>query len=170
MEKIIAAQAKHKFGDIISFARYNQEYFEVNITTVPAFHLAFPVNNLESTYKFYVDLIGCRVGRQTNTWMDFNFFGHQITAHLSEDANRGAESNMVDGDMVPVRHFGVILDWEGWHELVRKLRRADVQFIVEPHTRFNGEIGEQATFFCQDPSGNALEFKSFKDMSQVFAT
>jgi hypothetical protein len=142
----------------------------VNVTTLPAFHLAFPVSNLEDTYQFYVDLIGCQIGRQTDTWMDFNFFGHQITAHLSEKSNQGIASNKVDGDMVPVRHFGVILDWESWHELVRKLRCSDVQFIIEPRHRFSGETGEQVTFFCQDPSGNALEFKSFKDMDQVFAT
>lgn len=138
--------------------------------TMPAFHLAFPANNLEEAYKFYVDLIGCHVGRQTNTWIDFNFFGHQITAHLSADANRDTAVNWVDGDRVPVRHFGVILDWESWHDMVCKLHRANVHFIIKPHTRFSGEIGEQATFFCQDPSGNALEFKSFRNVNQVFAT
>ena len=137
--------------------------------TFPRFHLAFPVVDLEFTRRFYVDLLGCTVGRESAAWIDFDFFGHQITAHLSPQETRKAAVNPVDGDQVPVRHFGVILEWEAWHALANKLTRRNATFVIHPHIRFKGEVGEQATMFIKDPSGNALEFKSFQDMSRVFA-
>jgi extradiol dioxygenase family protein len=137
--------------------------------TFPRFHLAFPVTDLHLTRQFYVEVLGCRVGRESTSWIDFNFFDHQITAHLSPEETRSVAANPVDGDQVPVRHFGVILEWEAWHELAEQLERAKVPFVISPHIRFQGEVGEQATMFVRDPSGNALEFKSFKDMGRVFA-
>lgn len=133
------------------------------------FHLAFPVSDLSQTRSFYEGLLGCSVGRTADRWIDFNFFGHQVTAHLKPEEVQAARTNEVDGDAVPVRHFGAILDWEAWHALAEKLRAEGTAFIIEPHIRFAGEVGEQATMFLTDPSGNALEFKSFKDMTQVFA-
>ena len=133
------------------------------------FHLAFPVTDLAKTRQFYVDVLGCGVGRESARWIDFNFFGHQITAHLT-DENRSLSHNPVDGDAVPVPHFGVILDWEVWQELAQRLERVGTSFVIAPRIRFQGEVGEQATMFLTDPCGNFLEFKSFKDMSQVFAT
>lgn len=135
-----------------------------------AFHLAFPVSNLESTRRFYGDKLGCEIGRESDRWIDFNFFGNQITAHLVDDDPQAGEStNPVDGKQVPVRHFGAILEWDKWHALSDKLRADGQEFVIEPYLRFQGEVGEQATMFFFDPSGNALEFKSFKDMDQVFA-
>ncbi|WP_416867682.1 MAG: VOC family protein [Imperialibacter sp.] len=133
------------------------------------FHLAFPVSDIEATRKFFTEVIGCKVGRSAEKWIDFDFFGHQISAHLKPDEVAQAKTNEVDGDKVPVRHFGAILQWEEWHELADRLTKQGVEFIIEPHVRFKGEVGEQATMFFLDPSGNALEFKSFQDMSQVFA-
>jgi len=136
---------------------------------MPRFHLAFPVTDLQAIRRFYVDLLGCRVGRESDTWIDFDFFDHQITGHLSPPETRTVAANPVDGDHVPVRHFGVILEWDSWHELAERLQGAHVPFVIAPHIRFKGEVGEQATMFIHDPSGNALEFKSFKDMARVFA-
>ena len=133
------------------------------------FHMAFPVRDLDSTRAFYVDLLGCPAGRSAERWLDFNFFGHQLSAHVAEDA-AAAATNVVDGDAVPVRHFGCILPWDEWRALADKLEAAKVPFIIEPRVRFEGLPGEQGTFFVRDPSGNALEFKSFKDIAQVFAT
>ncbi len=133
------------------------------------FHFAFPVNDLEQTRVFYTELLGCRVGRSAKTWIDFDFYGHQISAHISPAATRPVATNAVDGHDVPVRHFGVILDWGAWHALVARLKAARVEFIIEPHIRFAGQAGEQATLFLADPSGNALEFKAFKDREQIFA-
>lgn len=137
--------------------------------TLPRFHLAFPVNDIESTRRFYVDLLGCRIGRESDKWIDFDFFGHQITAHVSPQEARQVAANPVDGDDVPVRHFGAILEWDAWHALAERLQQAKAQFVIPPHIRFKGEVGEQATMFITDPSGNALEFKSFQNMSRVFA-
>jgi hypothetical protein len=136
---------------------------------MPPFHLAFPVLDLESTRRFYGGLLGCAEGRSAETWIDFDFFGHQISAHVKPEEARAAGTNDVDGDNVPVRHFGAILEWDAWHRLAERLRAAGVRFIIEPHVRFKGEIGEQATMFFLDPSGNALEFKTFKDLPKVFA-
>lgn len=134
------------------------------------FHLAFPVSSLIDTRKFYEDLLGCSVGRTSERWIDFNFYGHQISAHLKPDEVKIARTNEVDGDQVPVRHFGAILDMETWENLAERLKEANIDFIIEPHVRFKGEAGEQATMFFLDPSGNALEFKAFKNQSQIFAT
>ena len=137
---------------------------------MPPFHLAFPVADLPKTEQFYAGLLGCGIGRRAEKWIDFDFFGHQISAHLKPEETRIAKRNEVDGDQVPVSHFGAILDWDKWQSLADKLTKAGTDFIIEPHIRFKGQVGEQATMFLLDPSGNALEFKSFKDMSQVFAT
>nr|WKN39531.1 VOC family protein [Tunicatimonas sp. TK19036] len=134
------------------------------------FHLAFPVSSLIDTRQFYEELLGCSVGRTSERWIDFNFYGHQITAHLKPDEVKAAQTNNVDGDQVPVRHFGAILEWDTWEALSERLKEAGIDFIIEPHVRFKGEVGEQATMFFLDPSGNALEFKSFKDQSQIFAS
>lgn len=132
------------------------------------FHLAFPVNELSDTRAFYEGLLGCSVGRESSRWIDFDFFGHQITAHLS-DTDTGAGHNAVDGDAVPVRHFGAVLGWSAWEALADRLTAADTTFLIPPRVRFAGEVGEQGTFFIKDPSGNALEFKSFRDPSRMFA-
>ena len=134
------------------------------------FHLAFPVKDIESTRAFFGDLLGCEIGRSTDKWIDFNFFGHQLSAHVKPEELAQANTNAVDGKNVPVRHFGAILEWNQWHELADKLTEYGIEFIIEPYIRFKGEVGEQATMFFLDPSGNALEFKSFKDTSQIFAT
>ena len=134
----------------------------------PPFHLAFPVTDLDATRKFFTETLGCALGRTAPRWIDINFFGHQITAHLVDDIPEVA-TNPVDGDKVPARHFGVILDMGSWKELSEKLIAAGTKFLIEPHIRFEGEIGEQATMFFYDPSGNALEFKAFADADQIFA-
>lgn len=136
---------------------------------IPPFHLAFPVHDLDAARTFYGELLGCIEGRSSETWIDFNFWGHQIVAHLSPAA-RTAVIAHVDGKSVPTPHFGVVLDWQNWHELKDRLKAASQDFVLEPYIRFEGLPGEQATMFIQDPSGNALEFKSFKDMGQLFAT
>lgn len=134
------------------------------------FHLAFPVNNLDATETFYRDLLGCKIGRTDQSWIDFDFFGNQITAHLKPEEVAAAKLNQVDGKSVPVRHFGAILEWDQWHALVDRLKAASIEFVIAPYIRFEGEPGEQATMFFYDPSGNALEFKSFKDMDRIFAS
>ncbi len=139
------------------------------MTTIPPFHLAFPVHNIAAAEAFYAGLLECKIGRRTQKWIDFDFFGHQISAHLRPDEATTVATNQVDGDHVPVRHFGAILPWGDWHRLAERLKAAKIAFIIEPHVRFKGEIGEQATMFFKDPSGNALEFKSFEDPTQVFA-
>jgi extradiol dioxygenase family protein len=133
------------------------------------FHLAFPIRDIEETRNFYGGLLGCEIGRSTDKWIDFNFFGHQLSAHVKPDELKTALTNQVDGDSVPVRHFGAILEWTQWENLAEKLRTEGIKFIIEPHIRFKGEVGEQATMFFLDPCGNALEFKSFQDKSQIFA-
>ena len=137
--------------------------------STPLFHLAFPVHDLAQSRAFYGELLGCPEGRSSDAWVDFDFFGHQVVAHLAPDETRPTARNAVDGDDVPVRHFGVILAMAQWHALADRLKAAGTRFIIEPHIRFKGEVGEQATMFFLDPSGNALEFKAFGDMSQVFA-
>jgi extradiol dioxygenase family protein len=136
---------------------------------VPLFHLAFPVDDLGEARRFYGDLLGCPEGRSSDAWVDFNFYGHQIVAHLSPDEAGHRHTSPVDGDDVPVRHFGAILPMKEWETLAQRLRSADTKFVIEPHVRFKGEVGEQATMFFLDPSGNALEFKAFGDLSRVFA-
>jgi extradiol dioxygenase family protein len=132
------------------------------------FHLAFPVDDLAAARAFYGELLGCPEGRSSDDWIDFDLYGHQIVAHLAPDETRAAATNAVDGDQVPVRHFGVVLPMDDWHALAERLRGAGVRFVIEPHVRFVGEPGEQATMFFHDPAGNALEFKAFRDIASLF--
>jgi extradiol dioxygenase family protein len=134
------------------------------------FHLAFPVSDLEKTRDFYGAILGCTEGRSTDRWIDFDFFGHQISAHLADMDDGQEPTNPVDGDTIPVRHFGAILSVSDWETIAVNLRTAGAAFVLDPKTRFAGEPGEQGTFFVRDPSGNVLEFKSFRDPSQIFAT
>ncbi|HXZ54546.1 MAG TPA: VOC family protein [Burkholderiales bacterium] len=136
---------------------------------LPLFHLAFPVTSLEKARAFYGGLLGCREGRSAPDWVDFDFYGHQIVAHLAPDEAGHRNTNAVDGDNVPVRHFGAILELDEWEELAAKLKAAGQEFVIEPHVRFKGEVGEQATMFLLDPCGNALEFKAFRDIRRLFA-
>jgi extradiol dioxygenase family protein len=132
------------------------------------FHLAVPVHNLDEARNFYGGVLGCEEGRSSAHWIDFNLFGHQFVTHLAENAGI-VHRNEVDADQVPVPHFGIILPMDEWENLAEKLKSNGIKFIIEPKIRFKGEVGEQATMFFLDPSGNALEFKSFADFSQVFA-
>ena len=132
------------------------------------FHLAFPVSDLQTVRKFYVEVLGCKTGREDNRWIDFDFYGHQISAHLTE-AMPVATTNLVDGKAVPVSHFGMILQWNDWHQLRDRLIAASITFLIKPHIRFAGQAGEQATMFLTDPSGNGLEFKSFRNPDSIFA-
>ena len=138
------------------------------MTARPRFHLAFPVRDLAEARTFYGELLGCREGRSADDWVDFDFFGHQIVAHLSPVAAADNAHNCVDGNAVPVRHFGVILPLPEWHELAGRLRGGGIRFVLEPTVRFKDRPGEQATMFFEDPSGNALEFKAFARDSMVF--
>jgi uncharacterized protein len=141
-------------------------------TTVPLtpFHIAFPVDDLETARAFYGTTLGCPEGRSSAHWIDFDLFGHQIVAHLkTRAAEDKAHHKPVDGHDVPVPHFGVVLAMEDWEKLAERLRQARVDFVIEPYIRFKGEIGEQATMFFLDPAGNALEFKAFADIGQLFA-
>ncbi|MDE2145487.1 MAG: VOC family protein [Burkholderiales bacterium] len=134
------------------------------------FHLAFPVTDLARARAFYGGLLGCPEGRSSSEWIDFDFFGHQIVAHLAPPpAAAAGHHNEVDGHDVPVPHFGVVLDWDDFHALAARLRAGGMTFVIEPYVRFAGQVGEQATMFFRDPSGNALEFKAFRDRSQLFA-
>tara|TARA_A100001234_G_scaffold132746_1_gene116461 strand:- start:19 stop:444 length:426 start_codon:yes stop_codon:yes gene_type:complete len=132
------------------------------------FHLAFPVNDLNTTRIFYEKIIGCKVGRESEYWIDFNLYGHQIVAHLAPDECNYAQTNLVDGEQVSCRHFGVILDWKEWEELSKKFNMLDIKYLSYPKIRFKNKSGEQGTFFIQDPSGNVIEFKTFKNQSDVF--
>lgn len=133
------------------------------------FHLAFPVHDLALARAFYRDVLGCKEGRSSDEWIDYDFFGHQIVAHLSPGANKLAGHNQVDGKHVPVPHFGIVLPMAEWSVLAERLQQAGMQFEIAPHIRFAGQVGEQATMFFFDPSGNALEIKGFADMRQLFA-
>jgi extradiol dioxygenase family protein len=138
-------------------------------TALPPFHLAFPVHSIAAARDFYGDLLGCPEGRSAEDWVDFNFYGHQIVAHLAPDEIGHRKTSAVDGDAVPVRHFGVVLSMDQWHAAAKTLTTAGMQFIIEPHIRFKGEVGEQATMFFLDPSGNALEMKAFANIESLFA-
>jgi len=141
-----------------------------DVTPVLApFHLAFPVHDLAAARAFYGDSLGCPEGRSSPDWVDFNFYGHQIVAHLAPDEIGHRKTSAVDGDNVPVRHFGVVLSMAEWEAAADKLRAAGIDFIIEPHIRFKGEVGEQATMFFLDPSGNAMEMKAFANMASLFA-
>mgnify|MGYP001168937161 FL=1 len=133
------------------------------------FHLAIPVNNLEKSRVFYRDLLELKEGRSSDHWVDFDFFGHQLVIHFDKNKTITKKSNPVDGKEVPVPHFGVVLKWNEFHKFSEALKKKKIIFIIKPYIRFQGLVGEQATMFFKDPSGNALEFKSFKDPSQIFA-
>ena len=137
--------------------------------SLPPFHLAFPVNDLNEARAFYCGLLGCTEGRSDADWVDFNFFGHQIVAYRAPHATGKAATSGVDGDEVPIRHFGLVLPMMDWEVLRDKLAAAKTKFIIEPDVRFAGTIGEQSSMFFLDPSGNAVEFKAFKDPSKLFA-
>ena len=141
--------------------------------TTPLFHLAIPVDDLEAGRAFYGELLGCPQGREDpGHWIDFDLRGHQLVLHKDDTGGEGARvrtRNAVDGDAVPVPHFGLVLGWDEWHALADRLKGAGTEFVIEPHIRFQGRPGEQATMFFFDPAGNALEFKAFKDIGQLFA-
>jgi extradiol dioxygenase family protein len=136
---------------------------------IQPFHLAIPVQDLEKCRTFYRDILNCEEGRSSEHWVDFNFFGHQLVIHQKEEFNPERISNPVDGHDVPVPHFGVVLTWEDWHSLADQLKAKNTKFEIAPCIRFEGKLGEQATMFFTDPEKNALEFKAFRDMSQLFA-
>ena len=137
--------------------------------SLPPFHLAFPVDNLGAARRFYGELLGCPEGRSAEQWVDFDLHGHQIVAHLSPDAPRNRSSNPVDGEDVPVPHFGLVLGMNEWNALAERLQSAGTNFVIEPTVRFAGQAGEQATMFLLDPAGNALEFKAMADPAKLFA-
>ena len=136
--------------------------------SLPPFHLAIPVHDLEKAQDFYGNLLNCQKGRSSSQWIDYNFFGHQLVVHLDKNLNNKS-FNTVDGKDIPVPHFGLVLEWQDWESLKEKLETNKTNFIVDPYIRFKGEIGEQATMFLLDPSSNALEFKAFKNIDQLFA-
>ncbi|MBO1324439.1 VOC family protein [Acetobacter sp. TBRC 12305] len=137
--------------------------------TIPPFHLAFPVDDLARARAFYGVLLGCPEGRSSDEWVDFNFFGHQIVAHMADCSQKRLHHNSVDAHAVPVPHFGVVLNLEDWEVLAEKLRQAGTRFVIEPYVRFKGQPGEQATMFFYDPFGNAIEIKAFASLSSLFA-
>ena len=132
------------------------------------FHLAFPVDNLDKIREFYTTILGCKEGRSSDIWIDFDMYGHQVVAHLVDELAT-VQTNLVDGNNVPASHFGVILEMNDWNELAKRLTESEIKFIIEPHIRFKGESGEQGTMFFLDPCGNALEFKSFNRDDMIFA-
>ena len=136
--------------------------------SLPPFHLAIPVHDLEKAQDFYGNLLNCQKGRSSSQWIDYNFFGHQLVVHLDKNLNNKS-FNTVDGKDIPVPHFGLVLEWQDWESLKEKLETNKTNFIVDPYIRFKGEIGEQATMFLLDPSSNALEFNAFKNIDQLFA-
>ena len=138
------------------------------MSTLRPFHLAFPVSDIHDTKIWYTKMLGCTVGRESDRWIDFNFFGHQISAHLSDQSDMLAH-NEVDNHQVPTRHFGIILTPSDWETLSKRLANKGAEFVIKPYTRFKGEKGEQSTLFIKDPSGNCLEFKSFKSDKMIFA-
>jgi extradiol dioxygenase family protein len=164
-------------ANILNFALINllslkttvKTNIRVSMSTIQPFHLAFPVNDLAAARSFYGNTLGCPEGRSSDEWIDFDFFGHQLVAHLAPEECGHASSNEVDGHQVPVKHFGVVLTMPDWHALAEKLTHSGIKFIIEPQIRFKGMVGEQATMFFLDPAGNALEFKAFEDPSQLFA-
>ena len=137
--------------------------------SISPFHLAIPVNDLAKARHFYGTVLQCPEGRTSDLWTDYDLYGHQLVIHYQEKADEALHSNPVDGHDVPVPHFGVVLPWEDWEELASRIRDAGIPFIIEPYIRFEGLAGEQATMFFKDPAGNALEFKAFKNIDQLFA-
>ena len=138
--------------------------------TIQPFHLAVFVHDLAKAREFYSGLLGCTEGRSSETWVDFNLFGHQFVVHLNAQLDPDNLSSEVDGHDVPIPHFGVVLEWEDWQHLAARLKTHNQVFLIEPYIRFEGQVGEQATMFFLDPSGNALEFKSFRDPAKMFAS
>ena len=138
------------------------------MTAICPFHLAFPVDDIVLAREFYTTILQCSVGREAERWIDFDFFGHQITAHLDATAADSFGQNQVDNKAIPARHFGAILPWEQWDNMVARIDQLNISYYIEPYTRFVGEIGEQRTFFIQDPSGNYLEFKCFKNPDTIY--
>lgn len=136
---------------------------------IPPFHLAFPVHDLAAARRFYGEVLGCPEGRSSAQWIDFDFYGHQIVAHLAPDECGHRSTSRVDDHDVPVRHFGAVLTIAQWEALAERLKAAGTKFVIEPHIRFKGEPGEQATMFFLDPSGNAIEFKAFANLDSLFA-
>ena len=136
--------------------------------TYNRFHLAFPVNDLNTTKDFYENTLNCKIGRESESWVDFNLYGHQIVAHLAPEECNNVKLNKVDDDQIPCRHFGVILEWHEWKELSKKLDLLEINYLISPKIRFKNKPGEQGTFFLKDPSGNVLEFKTFKNDADVF--
>ncbi len=139
------------------------------MSSISPFHIAIPVHDLDECRTFYRDVLKCKEGRSSNHWVDFNLFGHQLVIHYKSKAKEGTHSNPVDGKDVPVPHYGVVLPWIVFQKFAEELTSKNVKFVIEPYIRFKGQTGEQATMFFKDPSGNALEFKAFKDISQLFA-
>jgi len=136
---------------------------------IQPFHLAIPVNDLETNRRFYREILGCIEGRSSDHWVDFDFFGHQLVLHVQESENKISKGNQVDGKDVPIPHFGVVLEWEKFEQFSEELKNKNLAFVIEPYIRFQGKTGEQATMFFKDPSGNALEFKAFRNIDQLFA-
>jgi len=139
------------------------------VSKLQPFHLAIPVDNLSECRNFYTNILNLQEGRSSDHWVDYNFFGHQLVIHYKPKEKEDLHTNSVDGKDVPIPHFGVVLNWSDFHLFADNLRLKHIDFIIEPYVRFEGEVGEQATMFFKDPSGNALEFKAFKDMDQLFA-
>ncbi len=139
------------------------------MTKIQPFHLAIPVKDLNRMREFYTSVLNCKIGRTDTQWVDLNFFGHQVVLHQLDSIEKNSGANEVDGKSVSVPHFGVVLSWDDWQDLSSKLKNLEVRFIVDPYIRFEGKVGEQATMFFEDPEGNALEFKAFRNPDQLFA-
>lgn len=137
--------------------------------TISPFHIAIPVHNLDECRTFYREVLKCQEGRSSEHWVDFNLFGHQLVIHYKPKSKEELHSNPVDGKDVPVPHYGVVLPWDTFHSFAKELKGKGISFVIDPYIRFEGQVGEQATMFFLDPAGNALEFKAFKDMQQLFA-
>jgi extradiol dioxygenase family protein len=142
--------------------------WKLSTSDTPIFHLAFPVLDLEATSRFFVTVLACSLGREDRRWIDFDFFGHQVTAHLCEQMPILA-TNLVDGKQVPASHFGLVLSWQRWHAVTERLKASGVEFLIEPYIRCKGQVGEQAPLFLLDPNGNAIELKAFRDSASLFA-
>lgn len=140
------------------------------MSSIAPFHIAIPVHNLSECREFYRNILNCEEGRSSDHWVDFNLFGHQLVIHYKPKSEENIHTNPVDGKNVPVPHYGVVLPWDVFESFSKKLQEKGVNFVIEPYIRFKGEVGEQATMFFLDPAGNALEFKAFKDLSQLFAS
>ena len=139
------------------------------MSIVSPFHIAIPVHNLDECRRFYRDILNCEEGRSSDHWVDFNLFGHQLVIHYKPKSEETLHTNAVDGKNVPVPHYGVVLPWETFNAFASQLKTKGISFVIEPYIRFEGQVGEQATMFFLDPAGNALEFKAFKDVHQLFA-